>query len=197
MISRTTQSKIHIARQQLGMEDETYRQVLQRASGKTSTASMTENQGQSVLQEMTRLGWKPKPSSKKGGKAKGKPHNFDQLPEMITKIEALLADMELPWSYADSIANRMWKRQRIAWTREPKKLQAILAALHNEQTKRGLLATLENLMETLGPTDPKWQALLDSQRKGWERHIPTLKRLVEVLASGVNNLEGDSDVDGR
>ncbi|MCP5012619.1 MAG: regulatory protein GemA [Aestuariibacter sp.] len=185
-ISRATQSKIHIARQQLGLDEEVYREVLQRATGSSSSKSMTERQGRAALIELKRLGFKPKPTAKKD---KGKPHNFDKLPEMITKIEAQLADMELPWAYADSIANRMWKRQRIAWTSEPDKLKAIMSALYYEQEKRSLLASVEKMMTIVGPTDPKWQAHLESLPKGWKRHLPTLKALNVALGAVAYNLQ--------
>lgn len=193
-ITRATQSKIHIARHQLGMDEDVYRGLLKRTTGSESSKDLTERQGQAALAELTRLGFSPKPPSK--DKAKGKPHNFNRLPNLIVKIEAQLADMGLPWSYADAIANQMWKRQRIAWTREEKKLKAILAALHVEQNKRGLLALVESHMAILGPTDPKWQALLDRLPKGWRRNVTTLQQLAETLGLAVEALEADH-VDGR
>lgn len=191
-ITRSTQSKLHIARHQLGLDDSVYRAVLQRTTGTSSSKNMTERQGQAALTELRRLGFKSK-APKKG---QGKPHNFERLPEMITKIEALLADMGLPWSYADAIANQMWKRQRIAWTREPEKLRAILVALDVEQKKRGLLAFVESRLAILGPTDPKWQALLDRLPKGWRRNVTTLQQLAETLDMAVEALEA-CHVDGR
>lgn len=194
-ITRATQSKLHIARQQLGLDEDVYRGLLQRTTGSTSSKNLTERQGQAALAEMNRLGFTAKPPRK--GKTKGKPHNFDRLPEMVTKIEALLADMKLPWSYADAIANQMWKRQRIAWTREPEKLQAILAALHVEQRKRRLLAYVEEKMVVLGPTDPKWQALLDRLPKNWKRNVTTLQQLAETLGLAADELEARNVDDGR
>lgn len=191
-ITRATQSKIQIARQQLGLEDDVYRGVLHRTTGSTSSKNLTERQGQAALAELTRLGFKAKPTPK----VEGKPHNFNRLPNLITKIEALLADMGLPWSYADAIANQMWKRQRIAWTREETKLKAILAALHVEQTKRGLLTLVERQMAILGPQDPKWQALLDRLPKNWKRNVTILQQLAETLGLAVEALEA-GDVDGR
>lgn len=189
-IATAALGKIHIAKKQLGLDDDTYRSLLQRVSGVRSAKDLNAHQAHKVLQEFERLGFAPR-----APKNKGKPANFDTMPEMITKIEALLADMQLTWAYADGIAKQMWGVQRIAWAHQPKQLKAILAALAVEQEKRGLLASLEELMATVGARDPKWQALLDKQRKGWQRHRPTLKRLVDTLyaASLVKEV---SDVDG-
>jgi phage gp16-like protein len=34
---------------------------------------------------------------------------------VIRKIEAILADMELPWSYADGIARKMFGVEKLLW----------------------------------------------------------------------------------
>jgi phage gp16-like protein len=58
-------AKIHIGKKQLGLQDEDYRDLLERSTGKRSSADMTETQRQAVLGEMERLGFKPAPSSDK------------------------------------------------------------------------------------------------------------------------------------
>lgn len=58
------------------------------------------------------------------------------MPAMITKIEALLADMRLPWSYADGIVKQMYGIERCAWARTPAQLKAVIAALYNLQKKK-------------------------------------------------------------
>ncbi len=194
-IAQSTRAKIHIARQQLCMDDDSYRMLLERVAGDgiTSSTQLTPVTAAKVLHEFERLGFKAKKP-----KAKGKPKNFDSaaMPAMIEKIEAQLADMGLAWAYADAIAARMFGIERCAWVREPKQLRAIIAALHNEQKKRYLLSDLEWLMTKLGSRDPKWQALLDQQPDGWQRSIPKLKKLVGLLYSaGIAG--GLLDVDGR
>lgn len=192
MIAQSTRAKIHIARQQLRMDDDSYRMMLERVAGKgiNSSTQLTPVTAAKVLHEFERLGFKAKAPKKRG-----KPHNFDTLPAMITKIEAQLADMKLAWAYADAIAEKMFGIERCAWVRQPKQLRAIIAALHVEQEKRDLLSTLEELMKILGARDPKWQALLDQQREGWQRRRPTLKKLVNTLHAAAI-AEGLLDVDG-
>lgn len=110
------------------------------------------------------------------------------MPEMVTKVEALLADMWLSWSYADAIAKQMWGIPRTAWARSPKHLQAMIAALHNEQKKRWLLASVEELCEQLGINDP---ASLPGWKlpKNWRRNIPVLKQLQAHLRAHVKEQE--------
>ncbi len=177
-LSRAILSKIHIAKQQLGMDDHSYRCVLSRIGGVSSSKDLTTNQASALLKEFERLGWKPKASTK----IKGKPKNFSQLPAQITKIEAQLTDMKLPWSYADSIARQMFKVQRVAWLRKPKQLDDIIAALHVEQEKRGLFNQVEHLLDLLGERDPNWRVDLETMPAGWERR-PILRQLVETLSA--------------
>ena len=74
-ISKGVLSKIHIAKGQLGMDDDSYRALLRRVAGVESSKDLNSRQAGRLMVELERLGFKPKPSSK----AKGKPHNFAQL----------------------------------------------------------------------------------------------------------------------
>lgn len=179
-ITKATRSKIQIARQQLGMEDDIYRGLLARIAGVRSSKELKDHQVGAVLREFERLGFKPKPSTR----AKGKPKNFDQMPARITKIEALLADMRLPWAYADALARQMFKVEFVAWLKAPKQLDALIAALHVEQEKRGLLSNVEELCKELGVSDPERISGLEALPEGWKRQRPILKTLVDTL----NNL---------
>lgn len=176
-IAKAILGKIHIARQQLGLEDDIYRAVLARVAGVSSAKSLSERQAGAVLAEFERLGWRPKPSTK----AKGKPHNFIRLPEEVRVIEAQLADMGLSWAYADAIAKRMFGVPRVAWLKTPDKYRAILAALHVEQEKRSLLDQVEALCKRLDLEGPEQLAGLEGLPKGWQRQRPILKTLVKTL----------------
>lgn len=182
-LTAAVRSKIHIARQQLGLDDEAYRAVLARITGQRSSKDLNSRQAGRLLQEFERLGWKPKPSSR----AKGKPHNAEVLPREIKVIEAQLADMKLPWSYADAIAKQMFQVDRVSWLCKPKQLQAVLAALHVEQEKRGLLASVEELCKALGIDAPNRLAGLEQLPTGWERQRPILRSLVETLHAAASN----------
>jgi phage gp16-like protein len=61
----TTLAKIHIAKKQLCFDDDTYRALLGRITGKTTSGNMSEKERLAVLEEMKRQGFKP--ASKAGG----------------------------------------------------------------------------------------------------------------------------------
>ena len=130
------------------MDDDGYRAVLERTAGVRSSSLLTSKTAAAVLDELVRLGWKPK----KTNRTKGKPHNFNShsMPAMIAKVEALLADMKLSWAYADAIANQMFGIQRCAWLRSEKQLKALIAALDKEQIKRSMSERIMHLYEQLG-----------------------------------------------
>ncbi|MDU3313790.1 MAG: phage protein GemA/Gp16 family protein [Pseudomonas aeruginosa] len=127
--------------------------------------------------------WQPQPSKR----AAGKPHNFSQLPAEVQVIEAQLAEMRLPWSYADKIAKQMFGVAKVAWLKKPDQLTAILAALHVEQEKRYLLAEVDRLCQGLGIEHPEQAAGLEQLPKGWRRQRPILKALVETLQAAADS----------
>jgi phage gp16-like protein len=51
--------KIHVAKAQLGLDDDTYRAMLKRVTGKESSASCSISQLEGVKAELVNLGWKP------------------------------------------------------------------------------------------------------------------------------------------
>jgi phage gp16-like protein len=60
-------AKAHIARKDLGLDEETYRDVVKRITGQTSARDCTPLQLDRLIAEFRRLGWKPKtkrPASK-------------------------------------------------------------------------------------------------------------------------------------
>lgn len=176
-ISGSTRSKIHIARQQLGMDDSSYRSMLARVAGVRSAKDLNSKTAGRVLQEFERLGWKPTP----GKRAEGKPHNLANMPAEARVVEAQLANMKLPWSYADKIATRMFGIGKFAWLNKPDQVQSVLAALHVEQEKRQLLAEVERLCEHLNIEHPEQVAGLEQLPKGWKRQRPILQALVDAL----------------
>jgi phage gp16-like protein len=60
-------AKIHIAKKDLGLDDDTYRDVLEAATGKRSAAGLTGGELVAVVKHFEARGWKP--SVVKGGKA--------------------------------------------------------------------------------------------------------------------------------
>jgi phage gp16-like protein len=60
MPSQKNLAKIHIAKKDLGLTDEAYRDVLRNQTGKESAAKLTDNQATRVLRYFESRGWKPK-----------------------------------------------------------------------------------------------------------------------------------------
>ncbi|MGR3760913.1 gp16 family protein [Roseobacteraceae bacterium NS-SX3] len=52
-------AQIHIGRKELGLDDETYRDVLDRVTGQRSAGGLSETARKAVIAELKRLGFKP------------------------------------------------------------------------------------------------------------------------------------------
>lgn len=74
--------KVHVAKTQLAMTDDSYRAMLERITGKSSCGSMSVSEIEKVLEEFARLGFKAK-----GGKRAGTRKQADD--EQAGKIRAL------------------------------------------------------------------------------------------------------------
>tara|TARA_R110000787_G_scaffold211281_7_gene321161 strand:+ start:125 stop:904 length:780 start_codon:yes stop_codon:yes gene_type:complete len=83
--------KVHIAKKQLGMDDETYRAILDARFGKTSSAKLRDPQLIDLIEHFKTLGFKHQPS---GGKApNGKNAVAVDRDRQIRKIRALWVSM--------------------------------------------------------------------------------------------------------
>lgn len=182
---------IHTSAKQLRLDREAYVALLQRVTGKMSSADLSADERREVLREMQRLGAVARRTTKPRttpGHHPGYPHNAEQLPETITKIEAQLADMKLSWAYADAIARRMFGIAKLAWVRDSSQLAAIVAALHVEQEKRDLSACIDRRLEQLGWAPEQALARLRPLRPNWRRHRPSLRLVAEFLANEIEAL---------
>lgn len=127
-------AKIHIAKQQLGMDDEAYRAMLW-ACGRVRSSKDLDYAGRKrVLEHLEKCGFK---SSAKKATHPGRPHNMNSAARgpQLSKIEALLADAGREWAYADGMAKRMFKVERVALCHEGQ-LQKLIAALVFDQKRR-------------------------------------------------------------
>lgn len=125
-LRRSQLAKIHIAKAELKLDDETYRALLMDVAGVKSASDLTANGRRDVLARFSSKGWKSKKHSAPGVTAEKAPY--------IRKIGALLADMKLSWNYAHGIAKQMFNKPRAQWC-EPEELRAIVAALSKHQAK--------------------------------------------------------------
>ncbi|MCP1659318.1 gp16 family protein [Neisseria perflava] len=106
-------AKIKIAQKELAMDDDTYRAVLLRVTGKDSCAKMGEGELEAVCAQMVRLGFRVKPKRK--ADVGQSPQRRASADPMMRKVEALLLDSGWHWNYAHGTARRMFGVDRVEW----------------------------------------------------------------------------------
>ncbi len=176
---------VHAAKRDLGLDEETYRAMLTNETGKHSAADMSIKELNQVIDRMRKSGAKKSPR-KRVGEFPGRPHNLESN-AMLGKIEALLAELKAPWSYADAIARNQTGIGKVAWVRKKEQLQAIITALSVELEKRNLLTRVEELIQGMHCTTEYIEENF-KLKSGWKRHRPTLKKLIQHLLD--KQLEG-------
>jgi hypothetical protein len=171
---------IHAARRDLMLDESEYRNLLWAVARVRSAADLDQAGRRKVLDHLRSRGAARTPR-KRVAQHPGTPHNIDLQP-MLTKIEAQLADMGLPWSYADAIGRRQTGIPRLAWVRKPDQLSGVIAALEKEQQKRGRLESVDALLAQLGRNRAYIDALLPAgYRRDWKRDLDMLGRIVALL----------------
>lgn len=125
-------AQIHIAKKQLALDDDAYRAILLQVTGKSSSKDLTWQERKALLDHFKKCGFKI--NSKTAGRAAPVVANDRQA--MVGKIEALLAEAKYPWSYADALAKKICKVERIEWCL-PFHLSKIIAALMKDAQRNG------------------------------------------------------------
>ena len=125
---------IHIRKGQLGLDDETYRDLLERVAGVRSAKALDAAGRGQVLDELARLGAKPY----RGRKRRWKVNAPEEKARLIAKIEAMLAEAERPLEYAEAILRKMTQHEHrtpLAWA-SPAQLHDVVAALNYDKIRR-------------------------------------------------------------
>jgi len=125
-------AQIHIAKTQLGLAEDEYRALLLQVTGKTSSKDLTWQGRKALLVHFKKIGFQVK--SNKAGRAA--PIVAKDKASLMKKIEAQLAEAKLPWAYADGMAKRICKVDRIEWC-EAEHLVKIIAALNIDAKRKG------------------------------------------------------------
>mgnify|MGYP000147362375 FL=1 len=123
---------IHIAKSQLGLDDDTYRQMLNSTTCKNSCSKMNLTELQQVLDHLKNKGFKSKASRQHGQR----PNPGQNRKALMGKVEALLTDSGLHWNYAHAMAQRMFKVEKVDWL-EPDQLHKLVGALAINARRRG------------------------------------------------------------
>lgn len=131
---QTLIAKIHIAKKDLAMDDATYRDVLVRVTGKDSCKKMSLDELKAVIEDLKRLGFKPK-QTQKAKQAHGiRPTTTEDRQALLSKVEAILADKGLHWNYAHALAKKMFKKELVTWL-DAKQLYKLVQALSVYQAR--------------------------------------------------------------
>ena len=125
-------AQIHIAKVQLALDDDAYRAILMQVTGKTSSKDLTWQGRKALLDHFKKVGFKVK--AKAAGRSA--PNVTPDRKALIGKIEAQLAEAGRPWVYADAMAKRICKVDRIDWCK-PDQLMKIIAALSYDAKRHG------------------------------------------------------------
>lgn len=120
-------AKVHIARKDLGLDDETYRAMLEHLTGWRSAAQCTDRQLVMVIASLRKRGWNPAPLPKAGKRPRVDPQRQPQM----DKIDALRIETDTTWAYVEGIARRMYKIG-LSWC-DSAQLQAVITALVRHQ----------------------------------------------------------------
>lgn len=123
-------AKIHIARDQLQMADDTYRRLLHTIGRVESAADLDHAGRRRLLDHFVACGWKPTGSKTRRVRPSG------PTAALVRKVNALLAAMRLAPEYALSLASRQTGRtvSDLAWL-SAAELRALVAALSRHQAK--------------------------------------------------------------
>ncbi len=138
---RMLQTKIHIAKKQLGLDDDTYRDMLETATGKTSTKGMTVKEMSSVLNLMISKGWRPKSKSHKSAQpSKGYCEIPDGTPHARQKryIAALWDALNYKMSGLDLRCKKQFGVDRFVWLNDQDALQTLGRDLVNRCHAKGI-----------------------------------------------------------
>lgn len=136
-------AKIHIARRDLGMDEETYRMMLENVAGVRSAADLDAAGRRAVLDHLQSIGFVPawpgsagRNSRPEKDKAPANMSGKTSRARQLRKIGALLAAGKRPWSYADALAKRICGIDRIVWV-PADQLYKVITALRKQGIREG------------------------------------------------------------
>ncbi|MFA7269866.1 MAG: regulatory protein GemA [Sterolibacterium sp.] len=119
---------IKVAQKQLGMDDATYRDMLELVTGKRSAADLDWQGRKKVIDHLKAKGFSIK------SKRRADPASYKA--ELVSKIKAQLMSFTPPRAdfYADGMSRQMFGVERYTWC-DPQQLHKIVAALAYAQKR--------------------------------------------------------------
>lgn len=141
-------AKLHLAKKQLNMAEDDYRDLLERGTGKRSAADLSNGELAAALAEMVRLGFTAAPKAARSGKAAFNP--------AASKARAMLISLGLMGVIRDSsekaleaFARRQLGVERLAWA-DQAQVYKLIEALKAIANRNGWNQSTEGL------ADPVW-----------------------------------------
>jgi phage gp16-like protein len=123
-------AKIHIAKKELSLDEDTYRSMLWTVARVRSSKDLDGAGRKRLLDHLAARGFKGEPKRRRAGR----PHNISTS-KQLQKIEALLTDASRAWAYVDAMCVRMFQVDRVTFA-NPDQLQRLVAALTYDQRRR-------------------------------------------------------------
>jgi len=111
MIDNRKKAVIHIAKAQVGMSDEEYRDLLG-SVGVESSKDLNNTTFSKAMNQFEKLGFQTTSKTRSRRKVNNLPKDKKQL---MKKLEAIILDMDLSWEYVDSIARSRFKVDTAQW----------------------------------------------------------------------------------
>ena len=111
MISNAKKAVIHIAKVQVGMSGDEYRDLLGSVGVESSKDLNNKTFGQ-VMKQFEKLGFQT--TSRTGSKRKVNNLPNDKV-RLMKKLEAIILDMSLSWEYVDAIARKRFDVDAAQW----------------------------------------------------------------------------------
>lgn len=125
-------AKIHLAKKQLGLDDETYRSMLWTVARVHSAKDLDSAGRRAVLDHLAGRGWKGKP--KKSRAARTTPPADREA--LVRKVQALMREANVFSAYVDGMSRRMFQVDRWEWL-NPDQLHRLVAALNYHIKRHG------------------------------------------------------------
>lgn len=120
---------IHTAKRDLGLDEETYRNMLWSVGRVHSAADLDAQGRQKVIEHLRGLGWRPAAKRRR-------PRPAPDRADLVRKIRAQLMAAKRPDTYGDGMARHMFGIERYEWC-TPDQLMRIVAALAIDAKRHG------------------------------------------------------------
>lgn len=129
-------AKIHLAKKELGLDDDVYRDLLESVTGLRSCSKMNKTQLENVITELKIKGFR---DDFVGGIGRMPMHLVEHRP-MMNKIAVLLKETEKTWDYAIGMAQQMFQKNKmilLSGDELHSLLQALQIYANRQQKKKG------------------------------------------------------------